>query len=360
MPAEYEPQEGCVMIWPVRPGSWPNGGTEAQDAFAQIAAEISKSETLWMLADREHFEEVKARFSGNEKVQVLMIPTDDSWARDVGATCVINDEGIVRGIDWEFNAWGGDYNGLYAHWEKDDAAAKAICEKLSLNCYDAHPFVLEGGSIHVDGEGTAIVTESCLLSPGRNPKLTKKQIEEMLMEYLNVEKVIWLPRGIYQDETDEHVDNVCAFVRPGHVVLAWTDDVEDPQYRLSMASLEVLEKEKDALGRTITVHKLPIPKTPIRITEDDLKGYIFEEGEDERELGERLAASYVNFYIANGSILLPQFGDPNDETAVQILSGLFPDREIVGIPARVILVGGGNIHCITQQIPKIRKREDMI
>lgn len=351
MPGEYEPHRGCVMIWPVRPGSWPYGAAEAQKTFAQIARAIAESERVWMLAAKEDANQVQAEFSADPDIQVLEIRTDDAWARDVGPTCVVNEAGEVRGIDWQFNAWGGEYDGLYAHWEQDDLAAFRICRALELDCYDARPFVLEGGSIHSDGQGTLLVTEACLFSRGRNPQLTKGEIEKTLKQYLGAEKVIWLPRGIYQDETNEHVDNVCAFVRPGEVVLAWTDDQSDPQWELSHASLEVLEQERDARGRNITVHKLPIPRKPVCITEEELAGFAFEEGEEIRSAGERLAASYVNFYIANGSVIVPQFGDENDKLAAEILGNLFPERKIVPVYARPVIVGGGNIHCITQQIP---------
>ncbi|MCR5196435.1 MAG: agmatine deiminase [Pseudobutyrivibrio sp.] len=351
MPAEFAKHRGCVMIWPVRPGSWPNGAVEAKTVFTQIANAIAESEEVWMLSDKAHQAEVQQAFKSQPRVHSLVIETDDAWARDVGPTCVVNGS-EVRGIDWKFNAWGGNYDGLYAHWEKDDAAARQICQTLGMECYDAHPFVLEGGSIHSDGEGTVIVTEACLLSKGRNPELSKDQIEEILKEYLGAEKIIWLPRGIYNDETNEHVDNVCAYVAPAEVVLAWTEDESDPQYQLSKACLDVLESQRDAKGREITVHKLPIPKEPVCITKEELLGYEFEEGEDVREEGERLAASYVNFYISNGGIILPQFNDENDSVAVEILQKLFPDRKIYPIYARAIIVGGGNIHCITQQIPE--------
>lgn len=350
MPAEYAKHRGCVMIWPVRPGSWPYGGKEAKVVFTQIAEAISKSEEVWMLADAEHLSEVADTFAANEHVHAVGIPTDDAWARDVGPTCVVHGPD-VRGIDWEFNAWGGTVDGLYAHWEQDDAAAPLICEALQMDYYDAHPFVLEGGSIHSDGEGTVMVTEACLLSAGRNPQLSRGEIEAKLQEYLGAKKVIWLPSGIYNDETNEHVDNVCAFTGPAEVVLAWTEDETDPQYAMSKACLDVLESETDAQGRPFTVHKLPIPKEPVCITAEELEGYTFEEGEDVREVGERLAASYVNFYIANGDVIVPQFGDEHDSLAVDILAKLFPTRTVVPIYARAIIVGGGNIHCITQQIP---------
>lgn len=362
MPGEFEPHRGCIMIWPKRPGSWNYGAVKAREAFKNVAHAIAESEDVYMLAEPDVAEDARralgvtgeaaAEMPGTgARLHVLEMGSDDAWARDVGPTFVKNGAGDVRGIDWEFNAWGGTVDGLYAHWEKDDQVAERFCEALGYECYEAHPFVLEGGSIHSDGQGTILVTESCLLSAGRNPELTKEEIEERLLSYLGGKKVIWLPRGIYNDETNEHVDNICAFTAPGHVVLAWTDDEADPQYELSMACLKALEASVDACGRRLQVHKLPIPKTPICVTEEDLKGYEFEPGEDVREAGERLAASYVNFYIANGGVVVPQFGDENDETAVRILAELFPGRKVHPVAARDILLGGGNIHCITQQIP---------
>ena len=264
---------------------------------------------------------------------------------------MVNDQGVRRGIQWEFNAWGGQYDGLYSHFEHDREVPERICSFLGDSFYNARPFVLEGGSIHVDGEGTLLTTEECLLSPGRNPSLTRAEIEEKLRQYLSVEKIIWLPFGIYNDETNGHIDNMCCFVKPGEVLLAWTDDENDPQYARSRAAFDLLSHTVDAKGRSFVIHKLPIPKHPICITEEDLLGYDFEAGEDQREAGERLAASYINFYLANHCVLLPRFGDENDTVAAEILGKCFPDRRILPIDARVILTGGGNIHCITQQIP---------
>jgi len=350
MPGEFEPHRGCIMIWPKRPGSWNYGAVKAREAFKRVALAIAESEEVYMLAELDVVENARQAFSGTG-VHVMEMESDDAWARDVGPTFVVNEEGSVRGIDWEFNAWGGEVDGLYAHWEKDDMVAERFCSRMGYPCYEAHPFVLEGGSIHSDGQGTVLVTEACLLSAGRNPQMTKEEIEEKLKGYLGAKKVIWLPCGIYQDETNEHVDNVCAFVRPGEVVLAWTDDENDPQYGMSARCLEVLNRETDACKRKLVVHKLPVPKRPVCVTEEDLGGYVFEPGEDEREAGERLAASYVNFYISNGGVVVPQFGDENDEAAVEILKRLFPERKIYPVFARDILLGGGNIHCITQQIP---------
>ncbi|MBR6617794.1 MAG: agmatine deiminase [Oscillospiraceae bacterium] len=354
MPAEFSLHHGTIMIFPERKGSW-SDLPKAQEIFCRIIREIAKSEIVYVLTSQAQRNRAQELLSGNPRIHLLTIPQNDAWARDTGPTFVINERGELRGIDWQFNAWGGEFDGLYAHWEEDNALASAFCDAIGVDCYDAQHFVLEGGSIHSDGEGTILVTESCLLSEGRNPQMTKDEITEMLKNYLGAEKVIWLPRGIYNDETNEHVDNVCAFVNPAEVVLAWTDDEKDPQYPLSKACLECLASETDAKGRPFTVHKLPIPAVPVCVEESDMDGYEFEEGEDVREVGERLAASYVNFYICNHAVLLPQFGGENaksDERAAGILENLFPDREIVKIPARDIIVGGGNIHCITQQIPR--------
>ena len=188
-----------------------------------------------------------------------------------------------------------EYHRLYADLQKDDAVASAFCDAAGYPWEDAAPFVLEGGSIHTDGEGTALVTESCLLSAGRNPSLSRQEIEAELCRRLGVRKVLWLPRGIYNDETNEHVDNVCAFVGPAEVVLAWTDDPSDPQYPLSAADLAYLQSVTDAQGRRLKIHKLPIPDHPILCSEADCDAYEFAPGEDTREPGERLAASYVKF-----------------------------------------------------------------
>ena len=359
MPAEFAPHEGTFLIWPVRPGSWTNGGVDVQPVFVELIREISAVEELYLLVKGAHRAQAEAMLKDlpQEHIHYLEIPTNDAWARDMGPTYVVNGQGQRRGINWRFNAWGGDFDGLYPDYELDDAAAAQMCAALGDDIYDAGEFVLEGGSIHVDGEGTVVVTEACLLSEGRNPALARAQIEEKLLDYLGAEKVIWLPRGIYNDETNEHVDNVFAFVKPGEVGLAWTDDKSDPQYELSRADLEVLEQSTDAKGRKFRIHKLPIPEKPVCITEEEAMSFAVEEGEDRREPGERLAASYVNFYLCNGKVIVPQFGDVRDSDAVRILGKCFPEREVVPLQARSVIVGGGNFHCLTQQIPLAGQKE---
>lgn len=354
MPAEFSKHSATVMIWPERPGSWCYEAKFAEKVFAEIIEKIAEFEKVFVLASNKKFHHAKACLEGVKNAEVLNINSDDAWARDTAPTFVVNGKGDIRAVDWLFNAWGGEYDGLYANWDNDDKIPYELCKKLGIALYDAHPFVLEGGSIHTDGEGTLITTEECLLSKGRNPQLTKAEIEEKLNKYLGINKTIWLPKGIYNDETNGHIDNICAFVAPTEVVLAWCDDENDPQYAISKACLDILENSTDNKGRKIKVHKLPVPKIPVTVTENDIKGYIFEDGEDTREVGERLAASYVNFYFCNGAVILPQFGGENaesDRVAAEILEIVCKDRKIIPIYARDIIVGGGNIHCITQQIP---------
>ena len=349
MPGEFEPHKGTYIIWPERPDNWRNGGKPAQKVFTEVASVIGKYEPITMIVSKEQFSEARGMLP--DYVRVVEMSNDDSWVRDCGATFVIDDKGNRRAVDWSFNAWGGLVDGLYFPWDSDDKIALKMSELEDADSYRLDDFVLEGGSIHVDGEGTAMVTAECLLSEGRNSHLTKEEIEKTLCDYLNVEKVLWVPRGIYNDETNGHVDNMCNFVKPGVVVLAWTDDEDDPQYERSLEAYNYLTNEVDAKGRKIEVHKLHTPK-PILITKEESEGVDAVDGTLPREEGDRLAASYVNYYTGNGFIAVPAFNDPMDDNAVKVLSELYPDRKIEPIYAREILLGGGNIHCITQQVPR--------
>lgn len=347
MPAEFSPHYGCIMIFPERSDSWQYGGYAARKAFVNVAKAISRSERLTVCVSQKQYENARRMLPGN--IRVVEMSSNDAWARDYAPTFV-TDGTEIRGINWGFNAWGGLEDGLYFPWDLDNKMARKLCDLYEKDMYNLGNFILEGGSIHVDGEGTCITTEACLLSKGRNPMLTKADIENYLCDYLNIEKVIWLKNGIFNDETNEHVDNICAFVKPSEVVLAWTDDENDPQYAMSKSCYDILSRETDAKGRSITIHKLRCPK-PVTITAEECGGLDTMDFQPTRTPGERLAASYVNFYIANGAVVMPFFGDPADEPARDLLTVLFPEREVIPVYARDILIGGGNIHCITQQIP---------
>lgn len=347
MPGEWERQDGCWMIWPERPDNWRFGGKPAQVAFVEAASAINEHTPVTMLVSAGQWDNARNLLPSD--IRVVEMANNDSWVRDSGPTFVINDDGEVRGVDWDFNAWGGLVDGLYFPWDADDQHARKILEIEGLDRYKAD-FVLEGGSIDVDGEGTVLTTEECLLSDGRNPDMTKEQIEQGLKDYLGLQKVIWLPYGVYLDETNGHVDNFCRFIEPGKVMLTWTDDVDDPQYERSMAALKVLEAETDAKGRKLEIIKIHQPG-PIFITEEESGGVDAIDGTLPREEGDRLAGSYVNSYIGNDVVVLPVFGDVHDEAAISAYKEQFAPRTIVTVPGREILLGGGNVHCITQQQP---------
>ena len=342
MPGEFEPHAGCWMAWPHRHDTWRNGAVPAQHAFAEVAIATAQFEPVTMCVNAVDWPQARAVLPPH--IRVVEMASDDAWLRDEGPTFVVNAQREVRGIDWQFNAWGG----MYTPHEQDQLIAHKILEIERTPRYMCE-MVLEGGAIHVDGEGTCITTEECLLNPNRNPSLSTGQIEAVLCEYLNVEAVIWLKHGVYMDDdTSGHVDNLCCFTQPGVVALLWTDDVSDPQYARSQDAYDRLSQTRDARGRRLQVVKLPMP-TPMHFAADEVAG--MSDGQVSRRAGTRMAGSYINFYIANGGIVMPAFGVPEDETARDIIQSLFPERRVVPIYSREILLGGGNIHCITQQQP---------
>jgi agmatine deiminase len=347
MPAEFEPHAGTWLLWPERTDNWREGAKPAQRAFTAVARAIARFEPVTVGVNQRQFDH--ARGSLPPEVRVVEISNNDSWMRDCGPTFVVDDHGGVRGVNWKFNAWGGLEDGLYFPWDLDEVVPLKTLEIERLDRYDA-PLVLEGGSIHVDGEGTLFTTEQCLLDPNRNPQLTKTQIEELLSQYLGIRKIIWLGEGVFNDETDGHVDNLVAPIRPGVVVLAWTDDTSDPQHAISKDAFERLSRTTDARGRQLEIVRLHIPD-PVLITAEEASGVDRVQGTLPRIAGDRLAASYVNFYMCNGGVIVPVFQDPRDQEALATLGRLLPERRVVGVAAEEILLGGGNIHCITQQQP---------
>ena len=347
MPAEWAPQDAVWMIWPYRTDNWRQGALPAQQAFAKVAAAISKTTPVFMAVPQAEMD--KARQMMPTQVTLVEMESDDAWMRDTGPTIVKDQTGNNVAVDWVFNAWGGENGGLYANWDKDLKVARQVAQFHSI-ALQPSSMILEGGAIHVDGEGTLMTTKECLLHPNRNPEMTQTQIENELSTLLGIEKFIWLPLGVYNDETDGHIDNMCCFVRPGEVALHWTDDPNDPQYASSQQALSVLESVTDAKGRKLKVWKLPAPG-PLYAsgneTVDVEKGNAIERFE-----GNRLAGSYVNYLISNQHIIFPLLDERTDDQAYMLFHKMYPDYQITGVPAREILLGGGNIHCITQQIPK--------
>jgi len=318
MPAEWAPHERTLMCWPARADLWGDRLEAAERDHATVANAIAAFEPVLMSAHPR--DAAKARAACGEGVEIVEIPLDDSWARDSGPIFVTDGEGRRAGVDFAFNAWGEKFR----PYDDDAAFARRVLEHLGEERIDAQDLVLEGGSIAVDGEGTLVTTEQCLLHPNRNPALSREEIEARLRARLGVERVLWLGRGLVEDDdTDGHVDNVCAWIAPGRVLLQTVADEANPNWpharenaeRLAAAGLEVVELEL-----------LPYADP-------------------------RTVVPYTNFYVCNGALMVPVSDPETDEEALARLRALYPGREVVGVPGTTLAHGGGGVHCITQQVP---------
>jgi agmatine deiminase len=327
MPAEWEPHARCWMAWPCRKETWGDGLEAAEKAYAEVARTIAEFEPVTMVCNPG--DATEASLACGQGVEILPLEIDDSWTRDTGPTFLVDRKGRLGAVNWRFNAWGE----VYRHYRHDAELARRIADRVRAERFDA-PFVLEGGSIHTDGEGTLLVTEDCLLNPNRNPSMSKEQIEAGLREHLGVSKVIWLAGGLEDDVTDGHVDNVACFVRPGMVLALSEEDPSDGNYAVLEENIDCLSDETDAKGRQLKVVRVPQPKRRLHD-------------------GRRLALSYINFYIANGAVIMPAFEASQDDRAYRVIRELFPDRRVIQVAAAEILTGGGGIHCITQQQPAV-------
>lgn len=335
MPAEWEPHRATWLCWPHSPETWPGQLERVKGIWAEMAREISRREELSLLVNDEREEaEVKKRLmdvgAAMENVSFYKIPTVDVWIRDYGPTFVTKEgDGPLAFIDWIFNAWGGKY----PSYLRDDGVAREIAGLLNVPVFEAG-IVLEGGSIEVNGRGSCLATEQCLLNPNRNPHLGRGEIEGVLKHYLGVDHILWLGEGIAGDDTDGHIDDIARFLDPTTVVCVIEDDPRDENYRPLQENYERLQGATDQDGRKLNVVKLPMP------------GPVFFEGV-------RLPASYANFYIANGLVLVPTYDHPNDRRALGLLQELFPDRKVVGLPCTPVVIGLGAVHCVTQQEPRV-------
>lgn len=272
--------------------------------------------------------QARALLRGIPNVTLHDIPTNDAWIRDSGPTFLAGAPGLPPAlVDWNYNAWGGKY----PPYENDDAIGRRIARTLGRVCHCPN-MVLEGGAIDVDGNGALLTSEECLLNPNRNPQLSREQIEQILAEYLGIRKVLWLGRGIVGDDTDGHVDELARFVGPKRVVAAVEENSRDENYASLQENLRRLRSFTDADGAPLEVIPLPMPR-PMHCE------------------GQRLPASYCNFYLANQIAIVPQFGDPADQKAVEILADVLKGRRIVPLEAHDLIWGLGAFHCITQQEP---------
>jgi len=335
MPAEWFLHECCWMQWPneninfnsySNVPSWSHFDFEkGRIAWANVAKAISEFEKVKMIVHPKNIQNAKNQL--DQKVEIIEFINDDGWSRDTGAIFLLDKNNKLGGVDWEFNGWG-----KFEPHDADNNIAKFMIEN-SRATYFKNNMILEGGSIHVDGEGTLLTTEQCLLNKNRNPNLSKEEIEKNLRDYLNVKKIIWLKNGT-DEGTDGHVDNVACFVRPGTVLALSCIDKNDSFYEKINENLEILKTTTDYKGRRLEVIEL----------EMSYKRLIPEDNEP---------TSYINFYIANKGIVMPTFNDENaDNNAKNIIQSIFPDRKIIAINGIDISMGGGNVHCITQQQPK--------
>lgn len=349
VPHEGERHLATIVLLPFRGDTWREKAKPALDCFEQVLDAIRAFERVVLVIHPELPVELVSRFQ-KDNVTILRLPYDDSWARDNTPIFLRNGERLV-GADFGFNSWGGQYDGLYPDYEDDNCLSQRILLELRIPRHARKDFILEGGNILSDGEGTILTSRECQLSPGRNPSLCEKDIEAVLKQELNAKKVLFLPYGIVDDETNGHVDNIASFLDPGVVCLASCDDPDDPQHSRCQEDLEYLRNQTDACGRPLQILLLPLPQ-PQYLTWEESQGVERQDGVVERREGRRLAASYCNFYQGKDFLLLPQFGVPEDEVAKKILEDYYQGRKkIVPIKSREILLGGGNIHCITKEIP---------
>jgi len=331
MPAEWEPHELTLVAWPQREDAWRGTTIEAaRNTNAEVVAAIAAFEPVLLVADPSQSADARSRVP-TENVEVLELPIDDSWLRDSGPIILSDDRGERAGIDFRFNAWGD----AFSPYENDAAVSEGLLAHLGIR-RETSPMVLEGGSIAVDGQGLLVTTEQCLLDPTRNPDLDRESIDEELRLRLGTGPTIWLKDGLIEDvDTDGHVDNICAFYAPGKALLQTVAEKSDRNW----------EGTQENLAR--------LRKAGIEVTELDLLPRIT--GEDEGVV----VVPYTNFYVANGALIVPVSGvDPEmDEEALRRIGELYPGREAVGIDGRTLALGGGGIHCITQQVPASRRRE---
>ena len=348
MPFEGNPHKGTIVLLPYRADTWRDNASYALNTFFDLVSIIAKYERVYLVCDKNIDEKTIKRFSV-DNVEIIKLDYNDSWARDNTLIYVQDENGQNIAVDFRFNAWGGLVDGLYRNWEDDDKLGMNLINYFNDSYVHVDDFILEGGSIHTDGEGTFITTEACLLSPGRN-QMSKHEIEQRLKAYLGAKKIIWLPHGIYNDETNEHVDNMACFLAKGVVALAVTKDCNDKQYEYSMLAKNILENETDAEGNRLKIIEI---ETPIDLvsTKEEANGLELSDGILRLE-GNRLAGSYINFYMSDKFVIVPKFNHPLDDNAYKLLKDFYKEKDVYQLESREILLGGGNIHCVTMQIPK--------
>jgi agmatine deiminase len=340
MPAEWEPHAATWMAWPYSNELWLGFLDAVRQDFAGLVRAVSHHEPVHLLVrDEEVEQDARSRLEGCD-VTFHRHAYNDVWLRDSGPIFVTRGApgiGEVAPVDWEFNGWGNKFAA-----ELDNAVPKYISSLLGTASFRPG-IVMEGGSLDVNGAGACLTTEQCLLSPERNPGRSKMDLETVLQDYLGLDRILWLGDGLENDHTDGHIDTITRFASERVIVTAICEDQSDPNYAVMNTNLEKLRSFTDADGRPFEIVTLPLPQNRLELTGDLARA----EGLD----GDRLAATYCNFYIINGAVIVPVYDDPNDDRALEILRLLFPDRQVIGLSSRGIITGGGSFHCVTQQQP---------
>ena len=339
MPPEWAPHEACYLVWPHNRETWPGMFEVIPPLYAAMVAAIAQFEPVRLLLKDEATMPdaaalIREAARGNDaiirNVEAFVLPTNDSWARDHGPIFVNRIAGTGPAqiaVDWKFNSWGEKYG----EFDLDDVVPQKLAARYGFEFIEPG-IVLEGGSIDVNGAGTLLTTESCLLNPNRNPDLTREQIEDYLKTYLGVSNVLWLGDGIEGDDTDGHIDDLARFVAPEKIVTVVENDPADANYEVLQENLRKLRAMRDQDGRPFRIETLPMPPAVVHD-------------------GTRLPASYANFYIANGGVVMPTFGCPADKIAADTLARLLPGRRVVGVPSTDLVWGLGSVHCLSQQHP---------
>lgn len=348
IPGEYRCHYGTIVMYPTRQDIWRDGAAPMQKYICDLVDIMAKYEQVFLFCQDSHFQDVHEKFRDQKNVTVISSRYDDIWARDVCPTFVLDDDGI-RCVDWKFNSWGGKKEGAYYPWDADDAFPKAVSDYFRLRLQRVN-IVLEGGAIATDGNGTLFSTRSVVMNRNRNPFLTREYITEMILNATDEKQMIWLTQGLASDETNGHVDNILAFVNSKELVLAWTDDRSNPNYERVRAAYDILSNTTSSDGRKYIIHKIPLPPSQY-MNEAEANGLISSPDSLPRKAGDLLPASYINFYLLNGAVLIPSFHCETDEEARKIFERLFPHRDIIQIYSREPLLGGGGIHCLLHEIP---------
>jgi agmatine deiminase len=326
MPAEWERHARCWLAWPDREDLWGPSLPDSKRAYANVARAIASFEPVTVIASPDSVADA-ASHCGPE-VETLAVEIDDAWLRDTAPAFLVGPDGARAAAAWHFNAWGGSFD----RYEKDAVVADRLCEHLGFALYRAG-LRFEGGGLCVDGEGTILTTESCVLNPNRNPGMSREEVERELLHALGASKVIWLPGELGEgDVTDGHVDGLACFARPGLVLMETRTDPESPRQKVLRENRRALEGATDARGR------------PIEIVE-------MEDAWQAEPESDSFCISYINFYVANGGVVMPSYGIPADASARAVIEKAFPDRDVVQVDIRKIAICGGGIHCITQQQP---------